>query len=604
MFRGDDEIHLTATEFELLRFLMRNPRRVLSKPQILDRVWNYDFGGQANVVELYISYLRKKIDAGRPAMIHTMRGAGYVLKPVDVTVRRFLPTSLTGRLVATLVAVVVLTTLLVAAVTAARDERLPQQPARPAGRRRPAARASGSLRRPARSDRRPGRTRTATTTATDRVQFGRGDAVGTLNAHVRRVRRTGERRDRRATTAEAVDPALGRAAGRPGRRRAHVVKLPGVGSYRVRPSRRPRFGQAGRRAVHPPGRRHASATWCSPRSLLGLAARRRRRRRRAGSWCAGSSVRCARSRPPRTRSRPCRCPPARSARRSGCRTSSTDERTEVGQVGAALNTLLAHVEHALDERHRSEQQVRQFVADASHELRTPLTTIHGYAELSRRTGPPTPRPLSMAMTKVEAEATRMSSLVEDLLLLARLDAGRPLASRRGRPDPAGPRGRRRRPRRRAATTGGSSTCPTSPSWSPGDEQRLHQVLTNLLNNARRHTPPGTSVTVGVRQDDGPRRAVRPRRRSRPAAAARGHRVRAVHPRRLRAHPRVRRRRVSASPWSRRSPWPTADPCRSTPRRGAPGSRSGCPLRPDPGAHRRPTDTPHGRPSSRSPESAP
>jgi two-component system OmpR family response regulator len=83
VYRGGDEIHLTATEFELLRFLMRNPRRVLSKPQILDRVWNYDFGGQANVVELYISYLRKKVDAGRPAMIHTMRGAGYVLKPVE-----------------------------------------------------------------------------------------------------------------------------------------------------------------------------------------------------------------------------------------------------------------------------------------------------------------------------------------------------------------------------------------------------------------------------------------------------------------------------------------------------------------------------------------
>ena len=74
-------VALTATEFELLRYLMRNPRRVLSKAQILDRVWNYDFGGQANVVELYISYLRKKIDAGRPPMIHTVRGAGYVLKP-------------------------------------------------------------------------------------------------------------------------------------------------------------------------------------------------------------------------------------------------------------------------------------------------------------------------------------------------------------------------------------------------------------------------------------------------------------------------------------------------------------------------------------------
>ncbi|WP_326698756.1 response regulator transcription factor [Streptomyces sp. NBC_01754] len=81
VYRGADSIHLTATEFELLRFLMRNPRRVLSKAQILDRVWNYDFGGQANVVELYISYLRKKIDVGRSPMIHTRRGAGYLIKP-------------------------------------------------------------------------------------------------------------------------------------------------------------------------------------------------------------------------------------------------------------------------------------------------------------------------------------------------------------------------------------------------------------------------------------------------------------------------------------------------------------------------------------------
>jgi len=79
--RGGDLIELTATEFELLRYLMRNPRRVLSKAQILDRVWNYDFGGQAHVVELYISYLRKKIDAGREPLIQTVRGVGYVLKP-------------------------------------------------------------------------------------------------------------------------------------------------------------------------------------------------------------------------------------------------------------------------------------------------------------------------------------------------------------------------------------------------------------------------------------------------------------------------------------------------------------------------------------------
>jgi len=81
VWRGGEPIDLTATEFELLRFLMRNPRKVLSKNQILTQVWDYDFGGSAHVVELYISYLRKKVDAGRAAMIHTVRGVGYVLKP-------------------------------------------------------------------------------------------------------------------------------------------------------------------------------------------------------------------------------------------------------------------------------------------------------------------------------------------------------------------------------------------------------------------------------------------------------------------------------------------------------------------------------------------
>jgi two-component system OmpR family sensor kinase len=161
--------------------------------------------------------------------------------------------------------------------------------------------------------------------------------------------------------------------------------------------------------------------------------------------------------------------------------------------------MLAHVEHALDERHRSELQVRQFVADASHELRTPLTTIHGYAELTRRTHPVDPEQLALAMGKVEAEATRMSGLVEDLLLLARLDAGRPLA--RDEVDLT---------RLVLETVGDARVVSPEHRWLldlaeepvvvPGDEQRLHQVVTNLLNNARRHTPPGTSVRVGVRQD--------------------------------------------------------------------------------------------------------
>ena len=173
----------------------------------------------------------------------------------------------------------------------------------------------------------------------------------------------------------------------------------------------------------------------------------------------------------------------------------TDEATEVGQVGAALNTLLSHVETSLSARHASELQVRQFVADASHELRTPLATIKGYAELSRRR-PQDAEALLAALNKVESEAGRMSSLVDDLLLLARLDAGRPLerkpvdvthllleAVSDARVLGPGHRWRLELPEEAVEVV--------------GDEARLHQVVTNLLGNARRHTPPGTTVTVGV-----------------------------------------------------------------------------------------------------------
>ncbi|QIG41585.1 HAMP domain-containing histidine kinase [Nocardioides anomalus] len=185
----------------------------------------------------------------------------------------------------------------------------------------------------------------------------------------------------------------------------------------------------------------------------------------------------------------------------------TDERTEVGQVGAALNTLLAHVETSLAERHRSEQQVRQFVADASHELRTPLATIAGYTELARRRGDDQDT-VRTALGKVEEESGRMTSLVEDLLLLARLDAGRPLAA-----EPvdlthllleAVSDARVVAPDHRWRLE-----LPDEPVEVTGDEQRLHQVVTNLLTNARKHTPAGTTVTVTGRpdgfdvHDDGP-----------------------------------------------------------------------------------------------------
>ncbi|WP_412868572.1 sensor histidine kinase [Cellulomonas sp. 179-A 4D5 NHS] len=195
--------------------------------------------------------------------------------------------------------------------------------------------------------------------------------------------------------------------------------------------------------------------------------------------------------------------------------ADTDPATEVGQVGLALNRLLGHVEGALAARHASETQVRQFVADASHELRTPLASIRGYAELVRRIPEDLPPTAVHALDRVESESRRMTTLVEDMLLLARLDAGRDLDAapvdlaalavdavadahvagpghvwRLSLPDVPDPDD--------AASTDSDSTS----TVVLGDEDRLRQILSNLLVNARVHTPAGTTVTTTVRRHAG------------------------------------------------------------------------------------------------------
>lgn len=189
-----------------------------------------------------------------------------------------------------------------------------------------------------------------------------------------------------------------------------------------------------------------------------------------------------------------------------------DPRTEVGQVGAAINRMLGHVASALEARQASENKVRRFVADASHELRTPLTSIRGYAELTRRGGYDLPDDVVRSIGRVESEAVRMTSLVEDLLLLARLDEGRDLERRPvdlsrllidavGDAHAAGP------------DHVWNLDLPDEPVVVEGDAGRLHQVVANLLANARVHTPEGTRVEVGLEanpddivltvRDDGP-----------------------------------------------------------------------------------------------------
>ncbi|MFL6066015.1 MAG: ATP-binding protein [Friedmanniella sp.] len=178
-----------------------------------------------------------------------------------------------------------------------------------------------------------------------------------------------------------------------------------------------------------------------------------------------------------------------------------DPTSEVGRVGQALNHMLNNVEEALAARQASEMKVRQFVADASHELRNPLAAIRGYAELTRRSRNQMPDDAAYAMSRVESEAERMSRLVEDLLLLARLDSGPDIEvqptdlteivinavsdARAAGPDHSW-----------------QLSLPEEPVVALGDRHRLHQVVANLLANARTHTPPGTRVESGIEVRDG------------------------------------------------------------------------------------------------------
>jgi two-component system OmpR family sensor kinase len=181
--------------------------------------------------------------------------------------------------------------------------------------------------------------------------------------------------------------------------------------------------------------------------------------------------------------------------------SDADPTSEVGRVGQALNHMLNNVEDALEARQASEMKVRQFVADASHELRNPLAAIRGYAELTRRSRSEMPADAAYAMSRVESEAERMSRLVEDLLLLARLDSGPDIDvqpadlteivinavsdARAAGPDHSW-----------------QLSLPDEPVLALGDRHRLHQVVANLLANARTHTPAGTRVETAIDLQDG------------------------------------------------------------------------------------------------------
>ncbi len=179
------------------------------------------------------------------------------------------------------------------------------------------------------------------------------------------------------------------------------------------------------------------------------------------------------------------------------RVTPSDDRTEVGRLGASLNAMLGQIEAAFEERKASEERLRRFVADASHELRTPLTSIRGFAELFRRGASERPEDLERSMDRIETEAVRMGVLVEDLLLLARLDQRRPLE--RELVDLSGLVGEAAEAARAVDPSRAIDIDADAGVVVPGDSGRLRQVLDNLLENARVHTPPGTPVQVAVRR---------------------------------------------------------------------------------------------------------
>ncbi len=179
------------------------------------------------------------------------------------------------------------------------------------------------------------------------------------------------------------------------------------------------------------------------------------------------------------------------------RVADEDQSTEVGRLGHSLNVMLGRIEASFAEREASERRLRQFVADASHELQTPLTSVRGYAELFRRGAVDRPADLANAMHRIEAESERMGVLVDDLLLLARLDQGRPLMRERvdvgaAARELAGDAQVVAPDRPITVTVDGDVTV-------TGDGVRLRQIITNLLSNARTHTPAGTRVDVGIRR---------------------------------------------------------------------------------------------------------
>ena len=455
------------------------------------------------MVELYISYLRKKIDAGRRAddPHDARRRATSSSRSTEHDGHRTAPARLArpAGWSRPWSLVVVLATRRWSRVVTALVMRgyLNGQLDDQVGRRLAALgrRYRATVRGPGRRGRRPGRGRRRRRALRRRRRSGHAERACSTRRRTAAAPWSPSRRPRRALDHRARPSSTERAHRR---RRRTSSTCPAWGPSASGPSATPTRPSGGRPVHRRRRRRGRHLVCCEAAARPGRGRGRRRRRPRPGAPPAAAAARGRRHRP-----RGRRAPAVQRRDRHdgpGARRRSPTSAPRSARSAPALNTMLAHVEQALDERHRSEQQVRQFVADASHELRTPLTTIHGYAELSRRTQPADPAQLARRWPRWRPRrpgcpassrtcccwpaSTPAGPLARDEVDLTRL-----VLEAVGDARVVGPDHR------------WQLDLPDEPVTVTGDEQRLHQVLTNLLNNARRHTPPGTTVTVGVRPAD-------------------------------------------------------------------------------------------------------
>ena len=486
--RAGELLDLSPTEFALLRYLIINADRVVSKAQILDHVWQYDFRGDMGIVETYISYLRKKVDAFEPPLIHTVRGVGYRLRmPPKQSMRSrklnndWANSSLRNRLT---IGVLVLSAIgfvgagvgsqallrnylinqvddQLLSVVAGTEERLDR-----AGIARD---ADDDEQRSAQSVTPLNRVPTSISVT---VLDPFGNLVGGLGGDF--------------NSNQITDYVKG--------------LLPGqVAEYGSKPF-----------TIEAPGADFRVATTVLPSSLgsvivaQSLADFDKTTHQIAVVFLIIGGlvllfIAFASRQVIKVGMRPLeRIEETAEKIAAGdlsARLDNFEPDTEVGRLSTSLNIMLSRIEEAFDARMRSEDKLRRFVADASHELRTPLTAIRGFAELHRQGAVPDGEKTNELIARIEKESKRMGFLVEDLLMLARMDQSRELViadvdlsallqEAVTSAQAAGPE--------HTITTKIASGITTK-----GDADKIYQVVTNLLANARAHTPADTAITVSA-----------------------------------------------------------------------------------------------------------